>query len=173
MLPLGVFRSRTFSAVNGVTFLVYAALGGVFFFVVIQLQVVSGFSPAGRRTVPVAGHAADARSLGPRRGTVHPDRTAAAHDRRPVSCARSACSGWPRVGADAVYWSDVLPYVVVLGLGLSLTVAPLTATALAAVEDRHVGLASGVNNAVARTAGLLPWRSCRWSRASVPVSPTP
>jgi hypothetical protein len=60
-----------------------------------------------------------------------------------------------RVGADATYVTDVLPGVVVLGLGLSATVAPLTATALASVADRHVGIASGVNNAVARIAGLL------------------
>jgi hypothetical protein len=60
-----------------------------------------------------------------------------------------------RVGAGATYLSDVLPAVIVLGLGLSLTVAPLTATALAAVQVRHAGVASGVNNAVARTAGLL------------------
>src|SRR6185369_1044629 len=60
-----------------------------------------------------------------------------------------------RVGADATYLVDVLPGVVLLGLGLSLTVAPLTSTALGSVEDRYAGVASGVNNAVARAAGLL------------------
>jgi hypothetical protein len=64
-------------------------------------------------------------------------------------------AGLATVGHGATYWHDVLPFVVVLGLALALTVAPLTATALAAVEDRHAGIASGVNNAVARTAGLL------------------
>jgi MFS family permease len=63
--------------------------------------------------------------------------------------------GLARIGPRATYWSDVLPFAAVLGLGLTLAVAPLTAAALAAVEDRHAGLASGVNNAVARTAGLL------------------
>jgi MFS family permease len=72
----------------------------------------------------------------------------------PLVCA-PALVGLSRIGAGASYVSDVLPWVTVLGLGLSLTVAPLTATALASVEDRHAGLASGVNNAVARTAGLL------------------
>ena len=154
MLPLGLFRSRTFSAVNGVTFLVYAALGGVFFFVVIHLQVVSGFSPvaAGLSLLPVTllmlALSARAGALSTRIGPRLPMTVG------PVVCALGLF-GLAGVGADAVYWSDVLPYVVVLGLGLSMTVAPLTATALAAVEDRHVGLASGVNNAVARTAGLL------------------
>lgn len=60
-----------------------------------------------------------------------------------------------RVGAGATYARDVLPGVVVLGLGLSLTVAPLTAAALGSVDERHAGIASGVNNAVARVAGLL------------------
>ena len=69
-----------------------------------------------------------------------------------------------RVGADATYVTDVLPGVVVLGLGLSATVAPLTATALASVEDRHAGIASGVNNAVARIAGCWRWPSCPWSQ---------
>lgn len=60
-----------------------------------------------------------------------------------------------RVGAGADYASDVLPAILVFGLGLSATVAPLTATVLDSVEERHVGVASGVNNAVARVAGLL------------------
>ena len=154
MLPLELFRSRTFSAVNGVTFLIYAALGGVFFFVVVQLQVVSGFSPiaAGLSLLPITllmlALSARAGALSSRIGPRLPMTVG------PLVSA-VALVGLSRVGFQAVYWSDVLPYVVVLGLGLSLTVAPLTSTALAAVEERHAGLASGVNNAVARTAGLL------------------
>jgi hypothetical protein len=72
----------------------------------------------------------------------------------PLACA-VALVPLSNVGADASYFTDVLPAVIVLGLGLSLTVAPLTSTALAAAQDRNAGLASGVNNAVARTGGLI------------------
>jgi EmrB/QacA subfamily drug resistance transporter len=154
MLPLGVFRSRTFSATNIVTFAVYAALGGVFFLVVINLQVVAGYPPlkAGISMLPItilmlllsARAGALATRIGPRIPmTVGPLLSAV------------ALVLLSRVGAGADYVADVLPGVVILGLGLSATVAPLTATALASVEDRHAGIASGVNNAVARIAGLL------------------
>jgi EmrB/QacA subfamily drug resistance transporter len=154
MLPLDLFRARVFSAVNIVTFLVYAALGGVFFFLVVQLQVVARFPPleAGLALIPVTLLmlllSARVGSLANRIGPRLPMTTG------PLVCA-PALVGLSRIGAGASYVPDVLPWVTVLGLGLSLTVAPLTATALAAAEDRHAGLASGVNNAVARTAGLL------------------
>jgi EmrB/QacA subfamily drug resistance transporter len=154
MLPLTLFKSKTFSAVNIVTFAVYAALAGVFFFVVINLQVVAGFSPlaAGISLLPVtilmlllsARAGALATRIGPRIPM-----TAG-----PLLCALALIMV-SRVGAHAAYLTDVLPALTVLGVGLSLTVAPLTATALAAAQDRNAGLASGVNNAVARTAGLL------------------
>jgi predicted MFS family arabinose efflux permease len=151
---LSLFRSRTFSSVNIVTFVIYAALAGVFFFVVINLQVVAGFSPltAGLSLLPVtvlmlllsARAGALAARIGPR---------------IPMTVGPLVCGValvlLSRIGADASYVVDVLPAVVVLGLGLSLTVAPLTSTALAAAQDRDAGVASGVNNAVARTAGLL------------------
>ena len=154
MLPLEVFRSRTFSATNVVTFLVYAALAGVFFFVVINLQVVSGFSPlaAGLSLLPVTilmlALSARAGALSTRIGPRLPMTLG------PLICA-VALVLLSQIGPGAAYLSEVLPAVVVLGLGLSLTVAPLTATALAAAQVRHAGVASGVNNAVARTAGLL------------------
>ncbi len=154
MLPLDVFKSRTFSATNVVTFAVYAALGGVFFLVVINLQVVSGFSPlaAGISLLPVTVLmlllSARAGGLATRIGP-----------RLPMTVGPLVCGVGllllSEVGADAAYATDVLPAVIVLGLGLSLTVAPLTATALESAEDRHAGVASGVNNAVARVAGLL------------------
>ncbi|MGY1742606.1 MULTISPECIES: MFS transporter [unclassified Blastococcus] len=154
LLPLGLFASRTFSAVTVVTFAVYAALGGVFFLVVVQLQVVAGFSPlaAGSSMLPLtllmlvlsARAGALASAVGPG---------------LPMTVGCGMCAAalvlMSRIGPGATYVADVLPAVTLLGLGLSLTVAPLTATALTAVEDRHAGVASGVNNAVARTAGLL------------------
>ena len=154
MLPLEMFRSRTFSATNVVTFGVYAALAGVFFFVVINLQVVAGFSPlaAGMALLPVtvimlllsARAGALAGRIGPRLPMTL----------GPLVCAVGVLL-LSRIGAQAAYTTDVLPAVIVVGLGLSLTVAPLTSTALASAQDRHAGVASGVNNAVARTAGLL------------------
>jgi EmrB/QacA subfamily drug resistance transporter len=154
MLPLTVFGSRTFSAVNAVTFAVYAALGGVFFLVVLNLQVVAGFGAltAGAALLPVTllmlGLSSRAGALGQRIGPRIPMTVG------PIVCA-AALVLLSRVGAQAHYVRDVLPAAVILGLGLSLTVAPLTATALGALEERFAGIASGVNNAVARTASLL------------------
>lgn len=154
MLPLDVFRSRAFTAANLVTFAVYAALGGVFFLLVLQLQITAGFEPlaAGTALLPVtllmlllsARAGALAERIGPRLPM-----TAG-----PVVCACGFLL-LARIGPRASYLTDVLPGVLALGLGLSLTVAPLTATALGSVDERHAGIASGVNNAVARAAGLL------------------
>jgi len=154
MLPLSLFRSRTFSAVNVVTFAIYGALACVFFFVVINLQVVSRFSPlaAGLGLLPLTVLmlllSARAGALSSRIGPRIPMAAG------PLICALALVL-LSRIGADTSYFGSVFPAVVVLGLGLSLTVAPLTSTALAAAQDRNAGLASGVNNAVARTAGLL------------------
>jgi EmrB/QacA subfamily drug resistance transporter len=154
MLPLGLFSSRQFTGANLVTFAVYAALGGVFFFLVLNLQVVAGFSPiaAGTALLPVtvlmlllSTHAgALAQRIGPRLPMTL----------GPLTCA-IALVPMSRIGAGSTYLVDVLPAVLVFGLGLSLTVAPLTAAVLAAADVRHAGIASGVNNAVARAAGLL------------------
>ncbi|MGY1745035.1 MFS transporter [Blastococcus sp. SYSU D00695] len=154
LLPLGIFASRVFRTVNLVTFAVYAALGWVFFVVVVQLQVVAGFTPlaAGMSLLPLtvlmlllsSRAGALASVVGPRLPM-----TAG-----PLGCAVALV--WAsRIGPGASYLADVLPPVLLLGLGLSLTVAPLTSTALDSVDVRHAGAASGVNNAVARTAGLL------------------
>ncbi|MGI5202053.1 MFS transporter [Spirillospora sp. CA-108201] len=154
MLPLDVFASRQFSAVNVVTFIMYGAMGVLFFLFVLNLQVVSGFSPiqAGTALLPVtvlmlllsARAGALAQKIGPRLpmtvGLL-------------VAALGMLLVG--RIGADTSYVRDVLPAVVVFGLGLAAVVAPLTATVLATADVRHAGVASGVNNAVARAAGLL------------------
>jgi EmrB/QacA subfamily drug resistance transporter len=154
MLPLGIFSSRLFSATNVVTFAVYAALSGVFFLLVVSLQVVAGFSPiaSGAALLPVTicmlFLSARGGALGQRIGPRIPMTVG------PLVAAAGVLL-FARTGPGVSYLFDVLPGAVLLGLGLSLTVAPLTATVLAAAEDRHAGVASGVNNAVARAAGLL------------------
>jgi EmrB/QacA subfamily drug resistance transporter len=154
LVPTDLFKNPLFSALNVVTLLVYAALGVLFVLLVLQLQVVAGFSPlgAGVATLPItvimlvlsarAGRLAS--RIGPRIPMT-------------VGLVTAACGMLLllRVDVGASYWFDVLPAVLVFGLGLSATVAPLTATVLDAADDRHAGVASGVNNAVARAAGLL------------------
>ena len=154
MMPLSLFGSRQFSAANLVTFLVYAALAGALFLLPVQLQLVSGFIPlaAGSSLLPVtavmlllsARMGRLAQRIGPRRPmTVGP------------VLAGIGLAMLVRVGADSDYLTGVLPAILVFALGLTGTVAPLTATVLAAAPERQVGVASAVNNAVARTAGLL------------------
>jgi len=154
MLPLDVFASRQFTLINAITFLVYGAFGGLLFLLVLQLQVVSGFSPlaAGTALLPVtvfmlalsARSGALAERVGPRWLM-----TAG------ITGVAIGMALMSRIGAHASYVTDVLPAVIVFGLGLSVTVAPLTATVLASADVRHAGVASGVNNAVARAAGLV------------------
>ena len=154
MLPLGIFASRTFRAANGVTFLVYAALGAVLFFLVLQLQTVGGYGPleAGIATLPLTA----CMLLLARRGGALASRIG---PRIPMTLGPLIIAGGTLmlvgVGRDVNYWTDVLPGLTVFGLGLALLVAPLTATVLAAAPDEHAGIASGVNNAVARAGSLL------------------
>jgi len=154
MLPMDVFASRQFTAANLVTFLVYAALGGVFFLLVLQLQIVSGFTPlvAGVSLLPVT---VAMLLLSGRAGAL----TERIGPKLPMTAGPLVCAVglllMLRIGAGSSYAVDVLPAVLLFGLGLSLTVAPLTATVLAAASARHAGVASGVNNAVARAAGLM------------------
>lgn len=153
LVPAVVFSSRLFTAVNVVTLLVYAALGGVFFVLVLELQVVAGFSPlaSGVALLPVtvlmllgsARAGAAAQRLGPRWFMTAGPLVAAAG----LTLAL-------RIGPGSG-WSPALAAVAVFGLGLTLTVAPLTSAVLGAASASHAGVASGVNNAVARTAGLL------------------
>ncbi|GAB2961811.1 MFS transporter [Nonomuraea fastidiosa] len=154
LVPVGIFRDRVFTAVNIVTLIMYAAMGVVFFLLVVQLQVVSGFSPiaAGMAMLPatilmmlLSARAGElAKRFGPR---------------TPMTLGMLAAGGgflaMSTIGFGASYPFQVLPAVFLFGLGLSATVAPLTATVLASADERHAGMASGVNNAVARTGGLL------------------
>jgi EmrB/QacA subfamily drug resistance transporter len=154
VLPPGVFASAQFSAVNGVTFVVYGGFGVVFFLLVVQLQVAVGLGPiaAGSALLPVTVLML---LLSSRSGAL----AARIGPRLQMSVGPLVCAGGllllARVGAGDRYLVDVLPGVVVFGLGLSVMVAPLTAAALGAAPDQHAGMASGVNNAVARTGGLV------------------
>jgi EmrB/QacA subfamily drug resistance transporter len=154
LVPLEIFRSRQFSGANGTTLVVYAGLGAALFLVVVEMQNVLGYSAlqAGAATLPItvlmllfsprAGRLAQ--RIGPRLPmTVGPLGVAA------------GLFLLARIGPNSTYATGIFPGLVVFGLGLSLTVAPLTAAVMGAVEENHVGVGSGVNNAVARVAGLL------------------
>jgi MFS family permease len=154
MLPLGVFRSRQFSAANAVTFVVYAALGGLLFLVPTVLQVVHGYSPvaAGTALLPVtfimlalsSRSGALASRIGPRLQM----------SVGPLVIAASLLL-FIRIGGSGDYLTAVLPAVVVFGFGVAIMVAPLTATALSAAPAEHAGVASAVNNDVARAGSLI------------------
>jgi predicted MFS family arabinose efflux permease len=154
LVPMHLFASRTFAVVNGLTLLVYGALGAMTFFLVLQLQVVTGWSPlaAGLSLVPLT---VVMLALSSRAGAF----AARAGPRLPLSAgpllAAAGTLLLSRVGAGTRYLSGVLPGVLVFAMGLVLLVAPLTSTVLAAAPDRYAGIASGVNNAVARTGSLL------------------
>ncbi len=154
MMPLGLFSSRQFSAANLVTFVVYTALGGVFFLLVAFLQISLGYDAveAGAASLPVtaimlalsARSGALAQRIGPRVPlTVGPLVIAA------------GLLLMTRIQPGDSYVSAILPAVIVFGAGLTLVVAPVTATVLAAADERNAGIASGVNNAVSRVGGLL------------------
>lgn len=153
-LPLRLFRWRPFAAVNLATLLIYAALTGIFFFLPVTLQVVTGWSPlaAGVAALPATLLmlllSARGGALGARIGPRIP-MTAG-----PLLAGAGALL-LAGIGPGTSYVTGVLPGVVGVGAGLVLTVAPLTATALSAAPDHLAGVASATNNAVARVAGLL------------------
>jgi EmrB/QacA subfamily drug resistance transporter len=154
MMPLTIFTSRQFTSVNIITLCVYAGLGGFFFLTSLQLQTVVGYSAlgAGAAMLPTtilmlffsSQSGEFAQRLGPR---------------IPLTVGSLMCAVGMllmlRVGAGASYLLDVFPAMVVLGAGMVIMVAPLTVTLLSSVESSNAGLASGVNNAAARAAGLV------------------
>jgi EmrB/QacA subfamily drug resistance transporter len=154
MLPLTVFRARQFSAANAVTFVVYGALGGAMFLVPVVLQEAGGYSAlaAGAAMLPItvimltlsARSAALSARIGPRL-----QMTAG-----PLVIAAGMVL-FTRLHGSVDYLTQVLPAVLVFGFGLAINVAPLTATALSAAPPGHSGIASAVNNDVARAAGLI------------------
>jgi EmrB/QacA subfamily drug resistance transporter len=154
MLDLGLFGIRNFAVANLTTFAAYAGLIGGLFFVALFLQQVAGYSAfeAGLATTPISVLLF---VLSPRFG-----RLASGTGPRLPMTAGPIVGGLGlllmlRVGPDADYVADLLPAIVVFGIGLAATVAPLTATVLDSVEERRVGIASGINNGVSRVAGLL------------------
>jgi EmrB/QacA subfamily drug resistance transporter len=154
MLPLTLFRRRNFSAGNVETLSMYAGLSILFFFLTIFLQQIGGYTPlqSGLATLPATvvmfalskrfGGLAD--RFGPRLFM----------GAGPLVAAVGLLS-FQRIGVHVDYLADVLPGILIFSLGLSMTVAPLTAAVLAGVDTDQAGIASAVNNAVARVAGLL------------------
>ena len=154
MMSTSALSSRQFSAANAMTLLTYAALGGVTFFLVLQLQTVSGYGPlqAGISLLPITIvmllFAARGGQLATRIGPRIPMTVG------PLVCA-AGLALLTQVGADASYWTDVFPGRHDLCVRARAAGRALTATVLAAAPDRYAGIASGVNNAVARAGSLL------------------
>ena len=154
MIPLGIFSSRLFTAANIVTLVVYAALGGALFLLPIQLQVVIGLQPAGGGGRPLPADPRDAAAVGAGRAA-----GAAIGPRIPMTVGPLVAAVglllMVRVGPDADYVTDILPAILVFSLGLSMVVAPLTATVLGAASEENAGVASAPS-----TPTSPAWRAC-------------
>ncbi len=154
MLPPAIFRVRQFTVTNLVTFIVYGALGGSLFLLPVELQVVGGYSPleSGLALLPLTVVMLLLSSRSGRLATRIGPRLQMSVGPVVVGVGLALLA---RLTTDTSYVTGVLPAVLVFGLGLAITVAPLTSTALAALPDEHSGLASAVNNSVARVGGLI------------------
>jgi EmrB/QacA subfamily drug resistance transporter len=154
MMPTSLFKSREFSAANGLTLTAYGALGAVFFFLATFLQVVCGYKPlaAGLAQLPVT---LVMMALSGRVGALTPK----IGPRRLMTLGGLLTGAGTlllaRLGANPNYWAEILPALVVFSLGLVMIAVPVTVTVLASTDVRRAGIASGVNNAVARAAGAL------------------
>jgi len=154
LVPLGLFADRVFTAANLCTFAIYGALAASGFLLVLQLQYVAGFSPieAGLSSIPATIimllFSSRAGAMGARIGPRLPMTIG------PVVAA-AGLALWLPIDSSTRFVTGVLPGAIVFGTGLTILVAPLTTAVLAAVPAERVGVASGINNAVARTASLL------------------
>ncbi len=154
MVPMSLFHSKRFAGINAATFVMWGAIGAVFFLLTIHLQTDLNYSAteAGAATIPVtilmmlfsAKSGALAQRIGPRLPMIA----------GPVVVA-VAFGLMTRIHPGVTYPTVVFPAVMMFALGLTITVAPLTATLIASVDDRHAGVGSAINNAVARVASLL------------------
>ena len=154
MLPLGLFRERSFALANLYTFFLYAALGASMFFIPIYLQTAHAYTPtaAGAALLPtILVISLASRWTGKFTSRIGPRLPLAAG----AGLAATAFAGYALIGSAGSYWITFFPAAVLLGIAASLFVAPLTTTVMNALEASHAGLASGINNAVARVAGLL------------------
>lgn len=153
ILPFALFANRAFSGINVMTFLLYGALGGLFFFLPFVMILVDGYSATftGFAMLPFLALIV---ILSRYSGTL-----VYRVGRRTILVVGPSLTALGFVAFAALpnlhYWSGVLPSIILIGIGMGLTVAPLVATLIDSVSEHHVGLASGINNAVSRIAGLL------------------